>query len=167
MHEESFSRHIPEPNKEFDPMYIQQKTLTDEYNELKFPMKDLQDALDLKSRQRKEQETQDRLRRKAKEDEERRLRDIQRGKERERNEIAKQIDDYREYLFAWRYWSGVVIKEKNFEEELSHLEIWYDNSVKRIPFPLTHDSLTKIYDEKKKILEFRFSEAGMRKYKAR
>ncbi len=156
--QESFSRHIPEPNKEFDPMYIHKKTLTDEYNELNFPMKDLQDALDLQIRQRREEEERQEQLRKAKKEEER-LKMIEWNKRRDQIEM-KEAADMRARLDAAylnyydRITNFITKNSKNIdllESELQKLEADRDETT-RDGQPPNAAFLSKTYEIAENIL---------------
>jgi hypothetical protein len=136
-----------------DALERQQKTLIEEYKS-EFPEKELYDALALRRRQREYEEDAPRRQREYEEAQERELRHKQWMKERAEEERLRLEREYTTSIIEYKTKIERMPKnDSSLEEERASLEMWFDNVVKSCRDEECWKRLTKLYNEKKKILK--------------
>ena len=146
----------PGPNPEVDALDRKRLTLIDEYK-LEFPIQDLHDAIAQRNIDRREEEERPERERRAKEAEEQRLKHIQWEKERAAEEKVRLQREFDSSVASYKARIQRVPKdESSLENERADLELWYDNLFKSCSNQESCDRLTRLYNEKKKILQSHF-----------
>jgi len=146
----------PGPNTELDALYIKKTTLIDEYKS-EFPIQDLDDALALRRIQRREEEERPQREQRAREEKERTLKHIQWQKEQDAQEKVRLQREYDSSINSYTERIQTVAKEESSSQnERDNLEMWYDNSAKLCRNQESLERLTRLYNDKKKILQTHF-----------
>ena len=149
----------PGPNPEVDALDKQRLTLIDEYKS-EFPMQDLDSALVERRKQRTEEEERPERERRAEEAEELRLKHIQWEKERVAEEKLRLQREFDRSVASYKERIQRVPKDvPSLENERADLELWYDNLFNSCRDKESCERLTRLYDEKKKILKLYFPTA--------
>jgi len=146
----------PGPNSEVDALDKQRLKLIDEYK-LEFSMQDLDSAIVQRRIERREEEERPERERRAREAEERRLKHIQWEKERVAEEKVRLQREFDRSVTSYKERIQRVPKdESSSQNERDDLELWFDNSSKLCSNQESLERLTRLYNEKKKILRSHF-----------
>lgn len=143
----------PGPNSECDALEQQKKTLIEEFKS-EFPEKELNDALALRRRQRDYEEDAPRRQQQYQEAQERELRHKRWLKEQAEEERLRLEREYTRAIDAYKTKIERIPKnDSSLEEERANLEMWFDTVVKSCRDEECWKRQTKLYNEKKKILQ--------------
>ena len=141
------------PNSECDALEQQKKTLIEEFKS-EFQEKELNDALALRRRQRDYEEDAPRRQQQYQEAQERELRHKRWLKEQAEEERLRLEREYTRAIDAYKTKIERIPKnDSSLEEERANLEMWFDTVVKSCRDEECWKRQTKLYNEKKKILQ--------------